>query len=116
MEKKVEAVMEQTKILDLAFGRERSDRKQLVENAARIIKEKIGMRKGECDRILKGSKILIMGKSTSKKETKGGLIHTLPILLVCQGSLGRSQKERLADILRKAGLHVSFLWPKEWNL
>jgi hypothetical protein len=34
----------------------------------------------------------------------------VPVLLAC---FCRSDKERLEKILRKAGLHVSFQWPKK---
>jgi small-conductance mechanosensitive channel len=111
MERKVEAAMEQMKILDLDFGRECNERKQLVKDAVKNIKGKISSQdREECDRIFKGTKVYILGGSTSRKQTRTGDIHTVPVLLAC---LCRSDRERLEKILRKAGLHVSFQWPKE---
>jgi hypothetical protein len=111
MEMKVEAAMEQIKILDLDFGSKCGVRKQLMENAGIIIKEKVSLQnKEECDKILNGVKVYILGKCTIPQESSAGVIDTVPVLLGCQC---RSEKERLEHILRNAGLHVAFQWPKE---
>jgi hypothetical protein len=44
------------------------------------------------------------------KEEEKGMIHTVPVLLKCRC---RSEKERLENMVRKAGTNVSFKWPKE---
>ncbi len=111
MERKVEEAMEQIKILDLDFGDDRKERKMLVEEAVKIIKEKVDTQdREECDRIFKGTKVYILGKITSQKQTQTGEIYTVPVLLACQC---RSKKERLEEILRRARLHIAFQWPKE---
>jgi hypothetical protein len=84
MEKKLEGVMEQVKILNLDFGKECADRKTLVKEAASLIKEKVTANdKDEFDKIMKGARIDILGKSTSMKEVGKGRIHTVPILITC---------------------------------
>jgi hypothetical protein len=115
METKVEAAIEQTKILDLDFGSKCGERKQLVEKAVRLIKEKFSLKNDEyCDKFLNGVRVYKLGKCTSPRETKAGMIHTVPVLLVSQC---RSQKERLEHTLRNAGMHVAFSGPrKAWIL
>jgi DNA repair exonuclease SbcCD ATPase subunit len=111
MEKKLEGSMEQLKILNLDFGRECGDRKTLVTEAISKIREKVTENdKEECDRIMKGVRIDILGKSTSTKETEKGKIHTVPVLITfgC-----KNVKERMEAIVRKAGLIATFQWPKE---
>lgn len=54
MERKVEAALEDLEILDLAFGSKCDERKKLVEDAMRLIKEQVSLTDSEeCERILK---------------------------------------------------------------
>ena len=111
MERKIEEAMKQMKILDLDFGVDCKEKKKLVEEAVKIIKEKVSPKdREECDRILKGTRVYVLGKCTSQKQTEKGNVHTVPVLLACQCG---SEKGRLEEILRRAGLHVAFQWPKE---
>jgi hypothetical protein len=111
MEKKLEGAMEQVKILNLDFGKECADRRTLVKEAISRIKEKATEKdKEEFDRIMKGARVDILGKSTSRKDTGKGMIHTVPILITCGC---KNVKERLEMIVRKAGLVATFHWPKE---
>jgi hypothetical protein len=112
MERKLEGAMEQLTILNLDYGRECADKKTLVTEAISQIKEKVaGSDKEECERILKGVRIYILGKSMNMKEIGKGKIHTVPILILCGC---KSAKERLEGMVRKAGLVASFQWPKEY--
>jgi hypothetical protein len=111
MERKLEGAMEQMKILNLDFEREYTDRRTLMREAISKIKEKIGGNdRDEFDRIMKGSRLDILGKCTEIKETAKGRIHTVPVLITCGC---RNMKERMEVLVKKAGLIVSFQWPKE---
>jgi hypothetical protein len=111
MEKKLEGAMEQIKVLNLDFGKECADRRTLVKEAISRIKEKAtGNDKEELDRIMKGARVDILGRSTSRKETVKGMIYTVPILITCGC---KNVKERLEVIVRKAGLVTTCQWPKE---
>jgi hypothetical protein len=111
MEKKLEGAMEQVKILNLDFGKECADGKTLVKEAVSRIKEKVmESDKDEFEKIMKGARIDILGKSTSMKEIGKGRIHTVPVLITCGC---KNAKGRLEVIVRKAGLVASFQWPKE---
>jgi hypothetical protein len=111
MEKKLEASMEQLKILNLDFGRECADRRTLVTEATKLIREKVTeINKEEFDRSMKCVRIDILGKCTSMKETERGKIHTVPVLITCGC---RNVKENLEAIVRKAGLIATFQWPKD---
>jgi hypothetical protein len=111
MEKRLEGAMEQVKILNLFFGKECADRKTLVNEAVRRIKEKATDNdKEEVEKIMKGARIDILGKSTIMKDIGKGRIHTIPILITwgCKNA-----KKRLEVIVRKAGLVATLQWPKE---
>jgi hypothetical protein len=111
MEKKLEGAMEQIKVLYLDFGKVCADRRTLVKEVISRIKEKAtGNDKEELDRIMKGVRVEILGRSTSRKETVKGMIYTVPILITCGC---KNVKERLEVIVRKAGLVTSCQWPKE---
>jgi hypothetical protein len=111
MEKKLEGAMEQVKILNLDFGKECADGKTLIKEAVSRIKEKVtGSDKEEFEKIMKGARIDILGKSTSRKEIGNGRIDTVPVLITCGC---KNAKRRLEMIVRKAGLVASFQWPKE---
>jgi hypothetical protein len=85
MERKMEEAMEQIKILDLDFGGKSREEKLLVEEAVKIIKEKVNLQdREECDRILKVRKVYTLGKSLSQKQTQAGKINTVSVLLGCQ--------------------------------
>jgi hypothetical protein len=64
----------------------------------------------EFNRIMKGTRVAVLRKGTSIKETKEGRMHTVPVLHTCGC---RNMKGRIEAIVRKAGLFVSFQWPKE---
>jgi hypothetical protein len=87
------------------------DRRTLAKEAVSRIKEKVTENdREEFERIMKGARIDILGKSTSTKETGKDRIHTVPILITCGC---KNAKGRLERIVRKAGLVASFQWPKE---
>jgi hypothetical protein len=66
-----EAAMEQMKILNLDFGRERTDKKTLVSDAIRMISEKVRVQyREEVNRIMKGTRVCILGNYTSTKEVE----------------------------------------------
>jgi hypothetical protein len=111
MEKKLEEAMEQVKILNLNFGKECAERKTLVKDAISLLKEKVTKNdKEEFEKIVKGARIDVLGKSTIMKESGKGRIHTVPILITCGC---KNAKERLEVIVKKAGLVASMQWPKE---
>jgi hypothetical protein len=111
MEKRLEDAMEQVKILNLDFGKERADGKTLVKEAISRIREKVTESDREdFEKIMRGARIDILGKSTSTKEVGKERIHTVPVLITCGC---KTAKGRLEVIVRKAGLVASFQWPKE---
>ncbi len=111
MEMKLEGAMEQVKVLNLDFGKECVDRRAMVREAVCRIKEKVtGNDKEELDRLMQGVRVDIMGRSTCKKKTGKGEIHTVPVLITCGC---QNVKERLEVIVRRAGLVTTCQWPKE---
>jgi hypothetical protein len=85
MERKLEGAMKQMKILNLDFGRECADRKTLGKEAISKIKDKIvGTDRKKFDRIMKGTRVDILGKGTNLVDTKVACAVThLADSLVC---------------------------------
>ncbi len=82
---KLEGAMEQVKVLNRDFGKGCVDRRAMVREAVCRIKKKVmtGNDKEELDRLMQGVRVDIMGRSTWKKETGKGEIHTVPVLITC---------------------------------
>jgi hypothetical protein len=77
MERKLEGAMKQMKILNLDFGRECEDRKPLLKEAISKIKDKIvGTNREEFDRIMKRTRVDILGKGTSLVDTEVAYVLT----------------------------------------
>jgi hypothetical protein len=102
LERKLEGAMDQLKMINLDFGSFCTDRKTLVRETVSRIKERIeGNDKAEFDRIMKETRVDILGKGTTLKKTQDGRIHTVPVLITCGC---RNMKERMEKIVRIAEL------------
>jgi hypothetical protein len=111
MGRKVEGAMEQMKILNIDFGRACENTRELAKEAVDRIQGKVRLEdRKEWEYIMKKTKVYILGKGTKSTEREGGRIFTVPVLLCC---CGKEERHRLEEIIRKAGMSVSFQWPKE---
>jgi hypothetical protein len=83
----------------------------LLKELESIIRGKLGGKdRKEGERILRRSRVFILGKGTEEKVVEGERLWTAPVLIHC-GSL--VEKERLKMLLRNSGVRSSFHWPKE---
>jgi hypothetical protein len=111
MEKLLEGSMKQLKILNMDFGRQCTDRRMIVKEAISNLEEKmVGRDRDDFDRMIKGTRVDILGEGMRVKETEKGQIHMVPLLITCGC---RSVKDRMEVLIRKTGINVSFQWPKE---
>jgi hypothetical protein len=111
MERKVSDSMDTLKILNLKFRKASNEKGDLLKEAEGTIKGKVGVQdRSECECILRRSKVYILGKGTGEKIVNGERIFTAPVLLKCGSQI---EKERMERMLRRAGVHLAFHWPKE---
>jgi hypothetical protein len=115
MERKEEAAMEQMKILDLVFGKDCNEMKQLVEDSIRMIKEKVRQQDSEeCDRIFKGTRVYTYwGKVLVKRKQQ----KELNTLCLSFSFATVAVKKMLEEIVKRSGIIVFFQWlRKAWTL
>jgi len=111
MECKVKSALSMVKVLDINIG-------QATDNKATIVREALGevrryTRKEEVaclDRILKRTRVVVLGRRTEGRQEGGRTVHTVPILFQCQD---RKDAQELDRTLRKAGYFPTFHWPGE---
>jgi len=65
---------------------------------------------GQLDRILKMTRVVVLGKRTEGKREGGETIQSVPILLQCQD---RKDAQELKGMLKEAGYFPTIHWPKE---
>jgi len=111
MEKKVGEAQCSVKLLNIDIGRITEDRREIVRktiNETRHYVNESDLR--NFDRVLKRTRIVVMGKSTARWEKGSDSGYSVPTLFQCRD---RRDQDDLMTILRSAGYYPSFHWPKE---
>jgi len=111
MEGKVKAAMCGVKVGNFNIGQE-------TENKALIVRKVLGevmkaAKKegvGQLDRVLKRTRVVVLGKRTVERCEEGESIQCVPILLQCQD---RKDAQELEGILKGAGYFPTLHWPEE---
>jgi hypothetical protein len=62
------------------------------------------------ERIMRRTRVVILGRKTSQVQIRGQAAFTIPVLLECQN---RTDAGELEVMLKKAGYFSSFHWPRE---
>ncbi len=93
------------------------DRRTLVKEAISKMKARmVDSDRNDFDRMIKGTRVDILGRGTSVKETEKGngeRKHTYSACTDHMWMYSKSVKERMEVLMRKSGTIVSFQWPKE---
>ena len=111
MERKVEAAGCCVKLQDIDFGCVIEDKKEIVKRVIGILKSEIHPEdRYKFDRILRKTRIVVLGKRTQSVRDRGENIFTVPILL--EASCARDSEE-IGEMLRRGGFFPSFHWPSE---
>jgi hypothetical protein len=111
MEKKVEGSMRTLKLTDIDFGEITQDRTRMVRIVTNRLRNDVHPEdKPHMDRILRRTRIQILGRGTEQRRDRSRTINTVPVLLECQD---RTDAWDLDSILRQAGYFSAFHWPKE---
>jgi hypothetical protein len=111
MESKVSDSQLGIKLLNVNVGQVTEDRREIVR---RTIEEVRSWVKTEdvkpFDNILRRTRIVILGKGTSRREYGANVEFSVPTLFSCRD---RRDAEEMGAIMRSAGYYPSFHWPKE---
>ncbi len=111
MEDKVKAASCSLKILDMDFGEITEDRTRMVRTVITRMKEDVFPEdRTGYERIMRRTRIVILGKRTVSSTNRGRTVYTVPILLECQNRMDAGD---LDVILRRAGYFSAFHWPQE---
>jgi len=111
MEAKVRRAMCTVKVCNINIG-------MVTNNKATIVREALGeIRKrtrfedsGLMNRVLKRTRLVVLGMGTEKNLDRGRDVYTVPILFECQD---RKDAQELNRTLSDAGFFPSFHWPSE---
>jgi hypothetical protein len=111
MEDKVKAACCSLKILDMDFGEITEDRTRMVRTVITRMKEDVFPEdRTGYERIIRRTRIVILGKKTVASTSRGRTVYTVPLLLECQNRMDAGD---LDVILRRAGYFSAFHWPQE---
>lgn len=111
MESKVAEAECAIKVLDIDIGRETGDKREIVRKTIDSIRSYVREDSvGWLDRIMKRTRIVILGRGTVRQDRNSGVEYTVPTLFQCRD---RRDAEDLDFLVREAGWFPSFHWPRE---
>lgn len=111
MESKVSEAECAVKILDIDIGRETGDKREIVRKTIDQLRSYVREDSVSwLDRILKRTRIIILGRGTIRQDRSSGTEYSVPTLFQCRD---RRDAEDLEGLVREAGWFPTFHWPKE---
>ena len=111
MERKVKAAECQLKYLDIDIGYATEDRRDMVRQVVNVLRgDTCPEERNRFDRIMRKTRIVLLGKKTESRREKGRVVNTVPVLLELQS---RQDTDELEMMLRKGGYFAAFHWPSE---
>jgi hypothetical protein len=111
MEVKVKSAMQTVKVMDINIGLATDNKATIVREALEEVRRYTNNEEvARLDRILKRTKLVVLGRKTEGQQKGGKTVFTVPILFQCQE---RKDAEELDRLLRKAGYFPLFHWPRE---
>jgi hypothetical protein len=111
MEEKVRVACCNLKIMDIDFGEVTEDRRWMVRTAMSTMRADVYPEDRQVhEKIMRRTRVVIMGRKTMATTYKGRSVFTVPVLLECQSKVDAGE---LDAILRRAGYFSAFHWPQE---
>jgi hypothetical protein len=111
MEAKIKEASLQVKVMDLDFGSEIKERKDLLEKSGKVMDDRIRSDlKAQYDNLCKKAVRMVMAKQTAKYKVGDSEIWTAPVVMAFKD---RNEKWEMEDLLRKSNIFPSYHWPKE---
>ena len=109
MEGKVRAAMCGVKVGNFNIGLVTEDKALIVRKVLGEVKKAVRNEEaGKLDRVLKGTRVVVLGKRTEERREGGETIQSVPILLQCQD---RKDAQELERTLKGAGYFPTLHWP-----
>ena len=110
MEEKVRAAMCGVKVGNFNIGLVTGDKALIVRKVLGEVKKAVRNEEaGKLDRVLKGTRVVVLGKRTEERQEGGVTIQSVPILLQCQD---RKDAQELERTLKGAGYFPTLHWPE----
>ena len=111
MERSITEAQASLKLLDVNVGRETGDKREIIRRTIEEIRHYVKeVDLGYYDRVIRRTRIVIMGRGTVRWEQGNEAGYSVPTLFQCRD---RRDQEELEGILRAAGYFPAFHWPKE---
>jgi hypothetical protein len=113
MTERVTIASKQFKVMDLDFGKESADRKELMAIAKEKLWDKIRSdKKARYEELVKKASLQVLARSTAKRKQQGSEqeIWTAPILYSVED---RDTRWELEDLLRSSNVYPTFHWNRE---
>jgi len=111
MEGKVRAAMSGVKVGNINIGQETDNKVLIVRKVlGEVRKAAKREEEGQLDKILRRTRVVVLGKRTEGRREGGETIQSVPILLQCQD---RKDAQVLEGILKGAGYFPTLHWPDE---
>jgi len=111
MEEKVRESQCALKLMDIDIERITEDRREIVRKTITKVRSFCAEDdKRTYDNIMRRTRIVILGKTTSRRMRDSDVEFSVPTLFQCRD---RRDTEDLDSVLRTAGYFPSFHWPKE---
>jgi hypothetical protein len=111
MEEKFRQSGKQIKLMDVNIGKETTNKREIVKRIIELVKKdaKLADRR-RLEMLLRKTRIIVLGKGTTRRTDRDKIIHTVPILFECRSEDDRMELEY---ILRGAEYYSSYHWPLE---
>ena len=111
MKEKIKMSNRQLKYVDIDFGRQTSDRREIVEKTIGYMREDVNISdRKRLDVIIRRTKFVVLGKSTVERTLEGQRIHNVPVLLEFRTE---GDKVEVEDIMRSVQWFPVYHWPVE---
>jgi len=111
MEGKVRTAMCGVKVGNFNIGQETDNKVLIVRKVLGEVRKAAKKEEAEqLDRVLRRTRVVVLGKRTEVRQEGGETIQSVPILLQCQD---RKDAQELEGMLKGAGYFPTLHWPKE---
>jgi len=111
MEAKVRMSMCKVKVGNINIGMMTDNKATIVRKVLGKVRERTRLEEtGDVNRVLKRTRVVVLGKRTEVRQSRGRTVYTVPILFECQD---RKDAQEIDKTLRDAGYFPTFHWPSE---
>jgi len=111
MEGKVRKAMCGVKVGNFNIGQETDNKELIVRKVLGEVRNASKKEEaGQLDRVLRRTRVVVLGKRTEVRREGGATIQSVPILLQCQDS---KDAEELKGTLKRLGYFPTLHWPEE---